>query len=299
MQSHPDPSRVDRAWTITDQASQLEGEERERFLQEACADDVALRDEVDWLLEGVDELDAKGQLEDWEDEPDDDLHATPEVPARIGPYRIHGVLGSGGQGFVYEAEQRWPRRRVALKVLKTHAGGNRNARLFRREIRVLARLTHASIATIYESGQTKERDCFFTMELVEGVSLDRYVREKNLGVEDAMHLFVRVCDAVQHAHDRGVVHRDLKPSNILVTADGNPKVLDFGLARLTEAELQAATADTRTGGVQGTLPYMSPEQLGARNDEIDERSDVYSLGVLLYEMLTGERPCPCTSTGSA
>ena len=250
-----------------------------------------MRGEVEWLLEGIEDLDAAGQLHELEDESESSIREN--LPERIGPYRIHGVLGGGGQGVVYEAEQRSPRRRVALKVLRvTRADLEHHARLFRREIRIQALLTHPCIAAIYESGQTAERNCFFTMELVDGVPLDQYVRDRAANIQDSLELFLQVCDAVQHAHERGVIHRDLKPSNILVDRGGRPKVLDFGLARLSVADLQAASVDTETTRLQGTLPYMSPEQVGARNAKIDHRTDVYSLGVILYEILTGERPLP-------
>ncbi|HPA52330.1 MAG TPA: serine/threonine-protein kinase [Thermoanaerobaculia bacterium] len=234
------------------------------------------------------------------------LPAAPEnLPREIGGFQILGKLGEGGMGIVYEAEQRSPRRRVALKVVR---GGQfvdeTYLRMFRREAETLARLVHPNIAAIYEAGRTDDGQHFFTMELVAGRTLSVYARERlggeRPGIEalrERMRLFATVCRAVSHAHQRGVIHRDLKPSNIVVSEAGEVKVLDFGLARITDTDVAVGTVRTELGKIWGTLPYMSPEQTRGDSRDIDFRSDVYSLGVVLYELLTGRKPYD-TPTGS-
>ena len=213
------------------------------------------------------------------------------LPERIGSYSITGLLGEGGQALVYKAEQQTPRRPVALKVLKGgRCVGQQDVRHFQREIQTLAALSHPGIATIYEGGRTAEGHYFFAMELIDGVPLDVYVHEHKLPVRERLELFCKVCAGVQYAHEQGVIHRDLKPSNILLTASGEPKILDFGLARLTNAEATLTQLATLTGQIMGTLRYMSPAQARGNPSEIDERTDVYSLGVILYELLTGRSP---------
>ena len=231
--------------------------------------------------------------------------APEKLPREIGGFPILGKLGEGGMGIVYEAEQRSPRRRVALKVVR---GGQfvdeTYLRMFRREAETLARLVHPNIAAIYEAGRTEDGQHFFTMELVSGRTLSDYARERlggeRPGIEalrERMRLFETVCRAVSHAHQRGVIHRDLKPSNIVVSEAGDVKVLDFGLARITDTDVAVGTVMTELGKIWGTLPYMSPEQTRGDSRDIDFRSDVYSLGVVLYELLTGRKPYD-TQTGS-
>ena len=221
-----------------------------------------------------------------------DAAPTP-LPDWIGDYRIIRKLGQGGMGVVFEAEQPEPRRRVALKVvLGERYVDEFHAKLFQREAQALAHLNHPGIAAIYEAGSADDGSRFFAMELVRGVSLTEYVNRPDgpLPLRDRLRLFVTVCEAINYAHQRGVIHRDLKPSNILVDRAGNPKVLDFGLARITEADLNVVTVATETGRMLGTLPYMSPEQARADTDNIDVRADVYALGVVLYELATGVLP---------
>jgi serine/threonine protein kinase/Tfp pilus assembly protein PilF len=216
-------------------------------------------------------------------------------PQFIGEYRILREIGRGGMGIVYEAEQRDPQRHVAIKVL--HAGLNVDVRvekMFRREVQVLGRLKHPGIAAIYEAGRAADGRGYFAMELVQGAALNTYARAENPPRQRRLELFRRVCDAIAYAHQRGVIHRDLKPSNIFVDSNGEPKVLDFGLAKILELDESGpvATALTEEGRVQGTLPYMSPEQVRGDPSEVDVRSDIYSLGVVLYELLSGRLPYP-------
>jgi non-specific serine/threonine protein kinase/serine/threonine-protein kinase len=225
-------------------------------------------------------------------------------PGSIGRYRIVGLLGEGGMGIVFEAEQQHPRRRVALKVIR---GGTlvseQQVRMFQREVETLARLKHPNIGAIYEAGRTEAGEHFFAMELVRGQTLDDYISGRGGPLDDReirfrLRLFHSICVTVNYAHQRSVIHRDLKPSNIVIAdvedasrqALPQIKILDFGLARITGTDVEAATAVTEIGVIKGTLPYMSPEQTRGDPDEIDLRSDVYALGVILYEMLTGTRP---------
>jgi tetratricopeptide (TPR) repeat protein len=220
------------------------------------------------------------------------------LPGEIGGFRILGKLGEGGMGIVFEAEQKNPSRRVALKVVRGgHFVDEGHLRMFRREAETLARLVHPNIAAIYEVGRTDDGQQFFTMELVSGQTLSAYVHDRLGGghptreqLRERLRLFETICGAVNYAHQRGVIHRDLKPSNIVVTESGDVKILDFGLARITDADVAAATVLTEVGTVWGTLPYMSPEQARGDTRDIDLRADVYSLGVVLYELLSGSYP---------
>lgn len=227
---------------------------------------------------------------------------------KIGNYSILGRLGEGGMGVVYEAMQENPHRVVALKIIRDAFAGEQAVRMFQREAQVLGRLRHPGIAAIYESGRTQDGQHFFAMELVHGLRLDDYLRQhadedlpQRARLRLRLDLFLLLCDAVSYAHQRGVIHRDLKPANVLVqepetktlSISGQAavvKVLDFGLARLTEDEGEGPSPATLPGAVQGTVPYMSPEQVRGQSELVDVRSDVYALGVMLYEMLAGELP---------
>lgn len=225
------------------------------------------------------------------DRPLDDM-ARLRRPTIIGRYRITGLLGEGGMGAVYRAEQDQPHRSVALKVIRPDFVSAELVHRFSRESEVLGRLQHPGIAQIYEAGTAEGPhgpQAFFAMELVEGSTLDAYAESNHLSTEQRLELFIKVCEAVNYAHQRGVIHRDLKPANILVDRSGQPKILDFGVARVTDADVKS-TMQTSVGQVIGTLQYMSPEQVLADPLDLDIRSDVYSLGVVLYELLSGKLP---------
>jgi serine/threonine protein kinase/tetratricopeptide (TPR) repeat protein len=213
---------------------------------------------------------------------------------RVGQYTIDSLLGVGGMGAVYRAMQQSPHRTVALKLMKPGLITPRAMRRFELESEVLGRLSHPGIASIHEAG-VHEGAPFFAMEFVDGPTLTEYVESHELGTRDRLALFAKICDAVQHAHAKGIIHRDLKPHNILVGEIGEPskpqpKILDFGVARATDTDVQTATMRTDIGQLVGTIPYMSPEQVAADPDDIDTRSDVYALGVVLYELLAGRLP---------
>ncbi len=217
----------------------------------------------------------------------------PATPTRIGPYRILGKIGSGATGVVYEAEQDSPRKHVALKVIDPAVASPSIYRRLEFEGELLARLAHSGIAQVYQLGVyegPRGPQPYLAMELVSGTTLLDFAASKNLGTNERLGLVEQLCDAVHHAHTRGVVHRDLKPANILVDALGNPKVLDFGVARTLDADARISLESIDTGQVIGTLAYMSPEQAEGRSRIADARSDVYSIGVIAYELLAGRLP---------
>ena len=264
----------------------LSEQEREGVLSARYADDPELVAEVRNLLEHSSDV-----QEDYLSPIAERLRAPMQSALskgqRFGRYEIERLIGEGGMGAVYEAHQEDPRRQVAIKVLRPGLVTDTMVRRFQHEATVLGLLQHVGIAHIYEAG-FEDGQPFFAMEFIRGVSLVDFAAK--LEVRDILKLFASVCDAVHHAHTKGVVHRDLKPANILVDEAGQPKVLDFGVARSIDADLHEVTRVTGTGEFLGTLPYMSPEQAGGTDDDVDTRTDVYALGAILYQLLTGEIP---------
>ncbi|MDP7518645.1 MAG: protein kinase, partial [Phycisphaerales bacterium] len=218
----------------------------------------------------------------------------PLVGTSVDQYSIKRVIGEGGMGVVYEALQQSPRRTVALKMMKRGVTSKSAMRRFEYEAQTLGRLRHDGIAQIYQAGTWDDGTGgrpWFAMEYIQGAkTLTRYCKDKKLGTRDRLELFSKACDAVQHGHQKGIIHRDLKPGNILVTSSGVPKVIDFGVARSTDSDLAVTTLQTDVGALIGTLQYMSPEQCDADPNDIDIRSDVYALGVVLYELLCDQPP---------
>lgn len=211
------------------------------------------------------------------------------LTTQLGAYEVLALIGRGGMGAVYRARQRSLDRLVAIKVLPLEASADELfAARFQSEARLLARLQHPNIVAVYDSGATAEGYLYLVMELVEGSDLAQMIRAGKLSAPQSLEIVARVCDALQYAHQRGIIHRDIKPSNILFSTDGVVKVADFGLAKLHDSTDATANAQTLTGTVMGTPEYMAPEQ--RRGDTVDQRADIYSLGVLFYEMLTGQVP---------
>jgi tetratricopeptide (TPR) repeat protein len=280
------PERWQRVKEVCDVALEREAGERAAFLAEACAGDGTLLREVEALLAGAD------TGSDILDRPVWGQVASNHPLPTFGRYRVLRIVGEGGMGVVYEAEQDTPRRSVALKVIKPGLAGAELLRRFERESQVLARLHHPGIAQIYEAGAAVTgfgAQPYFAMEFIHGIPIREYANAHHLTTPQRLLLVAKVCDAVEHAHQRGIIHRDLKPGNILVEESGQPKILDFGVARVTDSDAQA-TKQTDVGQLIGTLAYMSPEQVLADPLELDTRSDVYALGVILYELLAGKPP---------
>ncbi len=286
--------KLDEA-AIFDIARQIQTPEaRLRFIQAACGEDPELQARVEALLRVNDEQGT------FLDSPVASLQGainatfTEGVGALIGPYKLIEQIGEGGFGVVFMAEQQHPiRRRVALKVLKAGMDTRQVVARFEAERQALALMEHVGIARVLDGGETASGRPYFVMELVKGISITRFCDEHQLMPRERLALFAQVCQAVQHAHQKGIIHRDLKPTNVLVAAyDGKPvpKVIDFGVAKALGQQLTERTLVTRFGSIVGTLEYMSPEQAEFNAMDVDTRADIYSLGVLLYELLTGTTP---------
>src|SRR6188474_3159289 len=273
--------------------------ERACYLDAACGTDLALRQRVEDLLR------ASENAGDFLEEPPTGLGAgtdstlvineLSEKPGdKIGHYKLLQQIGEGGCGVVYMAEQEEPvRRRVALKVIKLGMDTRSVIARFAAEWQALALMDHPNIAKVFDAGTTETGRPYFVMELVRGIRISEYCDQNNLPTGQRLSLFIQVCQAIQHAHQKGIIHRDIKPSNILVTLhDGVPvpKVIDFGIAKATEGRLTDNTVYTQLHQFIGTPAYMSPEQAEMSGLDIDTRSDIYSLGVLLYELLAGSTP---------
>ncbi len=259
-------------------------DERDAFVSEACQSDLGLRHEVEALIEADEQAEA----------------ACPEptsepkwVGRKIGKYRLQRILGEGGMGVVYLAEQEHPRRNVALKLIKGGLLSPAIRQRFNYEAGALGRLHHPGIVQVYDAGTVETElgdQPFVAMEFAPGQTLTEYAKQVSLSPRDCMSLMAKIADAVHHAHQQGVIHRDLKPANILMDSAGQPKILDFGVARAIDADQSNRPSITMTGEMIGTLSYMSPEQCTGSPDGVDVRSDVYSLGVIGYELLAHRLP---------
>ena len=289
------PVRWKRIDELFRKAADLPPDDRAAFLKGECDDDPLLIAEVEELL--AQDQKATGELPSMGGTIRSELLASATGPDAAWPeidgYAIRRVLGEGGMGIVYEAQQHRPHRLVAIKVIRAGLTGMKALRRFEHEIELLGRLQHSGIAQIYDVGTAdtgRGPQPYFAMEHIDGQPLLAYVKETTLSIRERLALFATICDAVEHAHQKGIIHRDLKPANVLVTSDGQTKILDFGVARATDADLQATTLQTDMGQLIGTLPYMSPEQVSGDPGELDIRSDVYALGVTLFELLCGTLP---------
>ncbi len=287
-----------REVAVLNAALELRPAERAAYLDQVCAGDAALRQQVEALLQ------AHEQAEDFLEAPPAGFHFKRTTPVnnalterpgdKIGRYKLLQQIGEGGCGVVYMAEQEEPvRRRVALKVIKLGMDTKQVIARFEAERQALALMDHPNIAKVLDAGATETGRPYFVMELVRGVKITDFCDENKVSTEDRLKLFIQICQAIQHAHQKGVIHRDIKPSNILVTINDGvpvPKVIDFGIAKATAGRLTNQTLFTAFEQFLGTPAYMSPEQAVMTSLDIDTRSDIYSLGVLLYELLTGGTP---------
>ncbi len=282
--------------------------ERAAYLNEACGADADLRRQVDRLLAAHPQVGSFLQDDDAAHPSPrggvgrevrggatvDEVRASEPPGTQIGPYKLLQQIGEGGMGTVYMAEQTQPvQRKVALKIIKPGMDSRQVVARFEAERQALAMMDHVNIARVFDGGTTEQGRPYFVMELVHGVPITKYSDDNHLTPRERLELFVPVCQAIQHAHQKGIIHRDVKPSNVMVPLyDGKPvpKVIDFGVAKATEQKLTERTLFTQYGTMVGTLEYMSPEQAEMSALGVDTRSDIYSLGVLLYELLTGSTP---------
>ena len=291
-----DPEIERRALSILDELLELDGAVRSAAVEELCGGDEKVRERVQRLLaasgEGeLERLDGLPRISDFA--PGDGPEFIPG--GVVGNYELVRPIASGGMGWVFEAIQRTPRRRVAVKMLRFGADSAEARRRFELESEVLARLEHPRIAKVFDAGVHTEASVagtretpYLVLEYVEGATpIVEYVRREGLGTRAILELFLPVCDAIQHGHRKGIVHRDLKSGNVLVDRNGRVKVIDFGVARILGSSLVPGSGSTRAGQLIGTLETMSPEQYSGDPDDVDTRSDVYSLGGLLFELLTG------------
>jgi len=291
------PEQFQRVEKLFHAARELPNSERAAYLDQACPDDAEVRAKVEAMLSQVDRDEpletlkvevgrvlepVKGVLEEL------------SLGAQVGPYRVIEQLGEGGMGVVYLAEQTEPvKRQVALKLIKLGMDTKEVVARFESERQALALMKHPNVAAVYDAGATGRGRPYFVMEYVEGVPITQYCDQHKLDTRRRLELFTEVCAAIQHAHQKGVIHRDIKPSNVLVTVENDKpavKVIDFGVAKATEQRLAEHTVYTEQGKLIGTPEYMSPEQAEGTSPDIDTRTDVYSLGVLLYELLVGALP---------
>ncbi len=296
----PSAGDLARERALFEAALDLEGGARAAFLEAQCGADAVLRRRIEALLDAADGGDDILPGVPVASVASPDQSATPsgtilERPGMtIGRYSLLEEIGEGGCGVVYLAEQREPvRRRVALKILKPGMDTRSVVARFEAERQALALMDHPNIARVFDGGATDTGRPFFVMELVRGIRITEFCDQRRLSARERLELFIQVCHAIQHAHQKGVIHRDIKPSNILVTVNDDvavPKVIDFGIAKATGQPLTDKTLVTRFHGLIGTPAYMSPEQAEYSSVDIDTRSDVYSLGVLLYELLVGKPP---------
>ncbi|MHC4092975.1 MAG: tetratricopeptide repeat protein, partial [Planctomycetota bacterium] len=299
------PERYERLGELFSATCKLSPRERAAALDRECADDPSLRRDVEALL--AKDSDPSSFLEN--PALGDDFRLEAATPAmeserslvgeRISHYRLTRVIAAGGMGTVYEAEQDKPKRTVAVKVMRRGITSRSALRRFEYEAQILARLRHPGIAQVYEAGSYDDGgEPYFVMEHVpDAKPITDYAQTEGLTTRRRLELFADVCDAVQHGHQRGIIHRDLKPGNILVDSAGRPKVIDFGVARATDSDMAVTTLQTDVGQLLGTLQYMSPEQCEANPHDLDTRSDVYALGVVLYQLLCEQLPYDVSHAG--